>query len=408
MKETDTAELIRGADVDINNIKTTEKGSYDVIVVGGGIAGISAAVAAARQHCSVLLIEKRINLGGLATVGLISWYEPLCDGCGKQVIGGISEELIRLAVNSGFDNLPEKWGGKCIDREQGNRFSSFFSPTCFSLAIERFVIENGVKILFDSLATYPVMCGNHCSGIIVENVSGRELYSGTVIIDATGDALIFDRAGVPCVIGNNYLTYVAHGFDYQDAVSYAEDGNLARFRRWISVGSNYAGNGHPEHIPLFHGDNADEITDFIIKGKEMLWKKEKEKPKDTGELMMIPEIPQMRKIRHIVGETVFTGGNSSCHDSIGTAGDFRKKGKVYNIPYSCLYNMKYDNMLAAGRIISTDDEGWEITRVIPVCALTGQAAGTAASVAVAQKQSVSKIDYGVLKEILLQNRVIFD
>ena len=72
--------------------KITEKENYDVIVVGGGIAGISAAVAAARQGVSVLLIEKGLNLGGLSTSGLISWYEPLCDGKGKQMIFGISEE----------------------------------------------------------------------------------------------------------------------------------------------------------------------------------------------------------------------------------------------------------------------------------------------------------------------------
>ena len=84
------------------------KKAYDVIVVGGGIAGVSAAVSAARNGASTLLIEKQINLGGLATMGLISWYEPLCDGNGNQVIYGIAEELIKLSVKYGFENLPKR------------------------------------------------------------------------------------------------------------------------------------------------------------------------------------------------------------------------------------------------------------------------------------------------------------
>ena len=70
------------------NIETVTKRVHDIVVVGGGIGGVSAAVAAARTGASVLLIEKSINLGGLATRGLISWYEPLCDGEGRQMVGG--------------------------------------------------------------------------------------------------------------------------------------------------------------------------------------------------------------------------------------------------------------------------------------------------------------------------------
>ena len=82
------------------------KGLYDVIVAGGGIAGAAAALAAAREGVKVLLIEKSVMLGGLATIGLISWYEPLCNQQGKKIIGGISEELLRLAIKYGPDDLP--------------------------------------------------------------------------------------------------------------------------------------------------------------------------------------------------------------------------------------------------------------------------------------------------------------
>ena len=74
-------------------IEPIKRENYDVIVVGGGIAGIAAAVSAAREGMKTFLIEKSFNLGGLATGGLISWYEPLCDGKGNQMIFGIAEEL---------------------------------------------------------------------------------------------------------------------------------------------------------------------------------------------------------------------------------------------------------------------------------------------------------------------------
>ena len=93
-----------------DNREVIQKQGYDVIVIGGGVAGVAAAVASSRNGAKTLLVEKQINLGGLATVGLISWYEPLCDGKGKQLVYGIGEELIKLSVQYGFDSLPQEWG----------------------------------------------------------------------------------------------------------------------------------------------------------------------------------------------------------------------------------------------------------------------------------------------------------
>src|SRR5512139_1604324 len=83
--------------------------TYDVVVVGGGIAGVSAALAARRSGCRVLLIEKSVVLGGLATLGFIAYYLPLCDGRGKKVTGGISEELLHLSIKYGYHDLQPEW-----------------------------------------------------------------------------------------------------------------------------------------------------------------------------------------------------------------------------------------------------------------------------------------------------------
>ena len=76
-------------------------GVYDVVVAGGGIAGVAAAVAAARAGASVCLLDKESALGGLATLGNVITWLPICDGRGRQVIGGLGEELLRLSVIDG-------------------------------------------------------------------------------------------------------------------------------------------------------------------------------------------------------------------------------------------------------------------------------------------------------------------
>ena len=83
------------------NIETAVTASYDVAVCGGGIGGIAAALAAAREGKKVVLLEKQFLLGGLATAGLITIYLPLCDGRGRQVSFGLAEELLRLSITYG-------------------------------------------------------------------------------------------------------------------------------------------------------------------------------------------------------------------------------------------------------------------------------------------------------------------
>lgn len=391
-------------------IETKVREQYDVLVVGGGIAGISAAVAAGRAGSRVLLIEKGINLGGLATAGLISWYEPLCDGEGQQMVGGIAEELIRLAVRSGFNDLPTRWGGEKDSKRANDRFSCYFSPTFLALALDGYVREAGVRILFDTRATYPVMDGHQCRGILVENVNGREFYPAKVVIDATGDATIAYRAGIPCEVGDNYLSYVVHDFDMASVSKCSETQDLVRFRRWKNSGSDLAGAGHPAGMKLFHGDSAEELTEFVLTGKQKMLSKYAESKKDERDIMALPSMPQFRKIRHIIGKKVFLGTEDGqlCSDPIGVTGDFRYAGRHYCIPYSTLYHPDYPNLLAAGRIISSAGDGWEITRVIPVCALTGQAAGTAAALALRYGGDVRTLPYAHLLTSLKDQRVIVE
>lgn len=378
----------------MTDIKTVNKGKFDVIVVGGGIAGICAAVSASRCGAKTLLIEKLVNLGGLATTGLISWYEPLCDGKGEQMVFGMAEELIKLSVKYCFDNLPEKWGGKGNDPHK-TRYATRFSPTVFSLALDEYVMENGVSLRFDTLATYPVMDKNRCTGVICETVGGRELFECGVVIDASGSATVMHRAGVPTEDGENYMSYVAHGYDVDEAKEFIEDGDTCKMRKWISAGSDLFGNGQPDGMKMVSGVTAEDVTDFIITGKKRMFAKMKSKGRNDFDLMTLPYMPQFRKIRRIVGKTDFCAEDGKTFsDSIGNSGDFRPMGigNHYQIPMGALYNEDFPNMIAAGRIISTPNhDGWEVARVIPTCALTGEAAGKMAALCVKHNCSVDDI-----------------
>ena len=122
-------------------------------------------------------------------------------------------------------------------------------------------------------------------------------------------------------------------------------------------------------------------------------------------------MPQFRTIRHIIGEHIFEANDREYFDNaIGSCSDFRLKfkGCHYQIPYTSLYNKDFKNMLAAGRIISADGEGWEASRVIPVAALTGQAAGEAAAMCVKENSYVDEIDVKKLQENLKKNGVLFE
>lgn len=387
----------------MQNYEPILKGTYDVIVVGGGIAGVSASVSAARKGMSVLLIEKSINLGGLATSGLISWYEPLCDGNGKQMVYGIAEELITLCGKYSFENLPKQWGGDGHNKERNQRYSTYYSPTVFTLALDEYVLSNGVKLRFDTLATYPVMNDKICEGVIVESASGRERFNAKIVIDATGDASVMHRAGVPTILGENYMTYIAHWFDMESVSKLNDDMDICKFRRWLNSGSDMFGNGHPKDLKMLTGDSSEDITDYVIAGKAGLLNKLRIKDKNSYDVMTLPTMPQFRTIRRIVGKTDFNAVDGEEYaDSIGSCGDFRPDGagKHYQIPAGALYNEAFNNLIAAGRIISSPQgDGWEIARVIPSCALTGEAAGKMAAICINKNKHLNQLDVDDFKNI---------
>jgi NADPH-dependent 2,4-dienoyl-CoA reductase/sulfur reductase-like enzyme len=134
--------------------ETPIKCSCDVLVVGGGIAGIAAAAAAARNGANVMLLEREFSLGGLATLGLITIFLPLCDGQGNQLVCGIGEELLKLSIAHGAEaNYPKAWLENGTREEKiEKRYMTQFNPHLFALSAEKLLTRLGVTILYGSLA----------------------------------------------------------------------------------------------------------------------------------------------------------------------------------------------------------------------------------------------------------------
>jgi len=369
--------------VDIREtLVTPVRGQADVIVCGGGMGGIAAAVSAARHGADVLLIEKSIVFGGLATAGLISWYEPLCDGVGNKIMYGLADELLHLAIRYGPDTLNEKWRSDPAHAECGKRYSTFFSPAVFSMALDGFLREAGVRLLLDSVVVKPVMEGGRCDGVIVENKTGRGFYGAKAVVDTTGDADVLSRAGVPCRTGQNYLTYIGYVTDTACCRDAAKSGELLRARKWFNAGSDLWGKGHPENAARLSGVTAEEVTRYVLDGRKLFFDKLCERPREERDVSGMPHMAQLRTTRRLMGayELIETDMGKRFEDSVGVAGDFTNRGRVYELPFRMLYHEAFDNLFTAGRTVSSSGWAWEVTRVIPVAAATGQAAGTAAAI----------------------------
>ena len=143
-----------------------EKAHYDIIVAGGGVGGAAAAVQAAREGKRVLLVEKSQKLGGLATLGLVNFFVPMCNGRGKQIIFGMAEEMLRLSIKYGYGGVdPAFENGRIPDEKlaeykanghQPPRYMTKFSAEIFALTLTELCHDAGVDIMFDSIVSRAV------------------------------------------------------------------------------------------------------------------------------------------------------------------------------------------------------------------------------------------------------------
>ena len=372
----------------------------DVLVAGGGVAGVAAALAAKRAGKDVLLLEKTTLLGGLATIGLINYFEPLCNGRGKQVIFGMCEEFLRLSMKVGFNTLPKEWEDGEPKEPTNKRYTNRYSPQIFALQLTDLLHREGVQLLFDCIASTPVMEGGHCKGVIVDSKSGREFIPAKIVIDTTGDCDILyraacrrGRAAISSPTGPRRSRWKAAARPLRRATSAMRSGGATAARRRCLE----------KAIRMFTGTTVDNVTDYLLKNQLlMLQKLSKEDPK-SREVITLPTMCQFRETRCIIGDHVFVDTDCYKHydTSIAAICDFTRRDRVYEVPYGALCKAGYDNLLTGGRSASAEGFGWDVLRVIPPAIVTGEAAGYAASVAIDRKKPVAEIPVGELQKILV-------
>ncbi len=369
--------------------------SCDVLVAGGGIAGVAAAMAAARGGSNVILLEREYVLGGMATLGLVTIYLPLCDGEGNQLIFGIGEELLKLSIEHGAEaNYPHAWldNGSREERIM-NRYITQFNPHMFALRVEELLKALGVTILYGTLACAVTMKDGAITSVIIENKSGRSAIESQSVIDCTGDADICHMAGAETALhkgGNGLASWYYYYTGGKVALKMFGLADIAVDQMPKNMGSQNADEYQAAKVESldrnfrFTGINGDELSRAVITAHSKMYEDilKHRRSDDLYVPVTISSIPLVRMSRRLVGAYTMddTENRKYTADSIGMTGDWRKRGPAYEIPFGTMYCSEIRNLLAAGRDISVTDAMWDITRVIPPCAVTGQAAGTAASI----------------------------
>ena len=376
--------------------------NYDIVVVGGGIAGCAAALAAVRMGKKVLLLEKMTMLGGLATAGHIVIYLPLDDGYGRQVIGGIAEELLRLSVKYAYTDDIDHW------KENGKRYETRFNGPIFALALEELLLNEGVEILYDSLFVGALMQDGWCRAVMVENKSGRQYYTCSAVIDASGDAEVLNRIGLSTPAAENSLDIWCYCTRGGKGHLLKRGGAAEHDLHLLTLGN--IDTKAQKHIVVepYYGNSAKNVNRFIIDGHKRLL----DVVKEDKELVLasLPSMAQIRMSRRIEGAYTLGDKDSGAHfeDNIGATGDWRRPNPVYEIPYRALYTPEIRNVLAAGRCIAAEEEAWQVTRVIPPAAVTGEAAGVAAAICAEEALAIQNIPVERIRRRLAEVGVMLD
>ena len=387
-------------------IETKIVDSCDVLVAGGGFGGISAALAAARQGKKVILLEKEYILGGLGTAGIVTIYLPLCDGLGHQISFGIVEELFRLSISMGAeDRYPDNWLDSDDESRRNirnKRFEVRYNPSLFAMLVEKLLIENGVEILYGTYAVAAHKENDKITAVIVENKSGRQAIAVKSVVDATGDADIAKFAEAPTATFGKGNVLAAWYYRY------GKDGYNLQMLGCCDVPDEESRDGNKVQRLVdrrFSGLDGKEISEQTIMSHTSTLNDIKKRRADDPTLIptMIATIPQLRMTRRIDGEYVLDESEVHTYfeDSIGMVSDWRKRGPAFEVPFRTLYSAKVKNLICAGRCTSVTDDMWDIMRVIPCCAVTGEAAGTAAALT----DDFSALDVKFLQQKLVEKGV---
>jgi hypothetical protein len=392
-----------------------------ILVVGGGPAGTAAAFSAKRLGVDVTLVERYGYLGGLATGGLVLGIFPLYDRNNKQVIFGIGEEFMKK-----LDVL--KYG--IIDRNKAPTYPTF-DAEAFKYVLADMVLGSGITAYLDTWGVDAIVDGKGTvRGAVFESKSGRQAILADIVIDCSGDGDIYAAAGAAFEkvktniglisrIGNIDEVDMAPGKGSEDpsrpVAGKPSEGRPSKGR--VNDFNGHAGNSTPApHVNWLNmrgpvGDALDisDLTALELKHRRGTWSNvEKLREKQGSEQVYLAETAPQLGVRlsrlldgckRLTNQEIRSGAKFK--DVIGYSGTYANAPE-FQIPYGCLVPAKVENVLAAGRCISAEFEVADITRLIPVCWVTGQAAGLAAALCVQNGCKPRNVSVAKLQDLLRQ------
>ena len=367
----------------------------DVLVVGGGPAGVVAALAAKRAGAKVTLVERYGHLGGLWTGGLVLLViGHIVDG-DKQVCQGIGEEMMRRL---------DKLDGGIVNRRPGG--NPTVDAEVLKYVMVEMIMEEKVDIFLHCWGVDAVMDGNKVVGAVFESKSGRQAILAKNVVDATGDGDLFAAAGAEHEHRKYHVGLVSR-IGNLDEVDQAKAGktkppNLGGVTpipgvNWVNM-----------HGPDADGLDVRELTQLELNARRLIWKNVQKIRQTPGyeRVYLMETAPQLgvRITRVLSGlhtlkmDDVLAG--TRFPDVVAVGGSWSGDHHEWQIPYGALVPKNVENVLAAGRCISGDRLMADMIRVIPNCFITGHAAGAAGAIAAQDGCPVRDVEIPKLQKLL--------
>lgn len=400
--------------------KTPVVDDVDVLVCGGGVAGVAAAVAAARNSAKVLLIERYGFLGGLATGGLVITTPPLNNGINSEIRKKLEDaKTYQKCRNAGDDPAAE--GLIAVD------------PEILKYELVKMLLAQGVKLLFHTYIAQSIMENDIIRGVVVENKAGRQAFLANIVIDATGDGDVSASAKAPYEMAEDPLpvTLMCNMVNVDTAKALKQIGNWGKLRKLVEEAVNsgelsfdlglypkgwapgiFAANlCYPGEINVWSGSmfgvngvDPNDLTRAEIVTREHVMRlasflKKRLSGFEKSRIEYTASQIGVRETRRILGAI------SPSLDEVMTEKFSDTVAKPYQhremrVPYRSLVPQKVENLLVAGRCISAQQDAMVQLRLIPVCLITGEAVGTAAALALKGEVTPRQIDVSLLQTIL--------
>ncbi|NWF56505.1 MAG: FAD-dependent oxidoreductase [Syntrophaceae bacterium] len=398
--------------------KVPVAGEVDLLVCGGGFAGVSAAVCAARLGAKVMLLEKYGFLGGLVTSALVITTPPLDNGINREIGGRMKDRGVYVPCrHSGEES--EWLGMHAID------------PEFVKYEFIRMLQENGVDFLFHVYIAGTIMEGKKIRAVVLESKAGRQAVLTRMVVDATGDADICAFAGAPFRLLKKPMTMMFNmvGVDIPRVLEGM--GNWGNLRSVVKGAIERGALPFDLGIEREFGAPGVHAEKLVYDGEINVWSgnlmnMDGTDPKDLTRAEVVTREHAMRLAKFLkenvpgfeksrIEMTSTQTGVRATRQIIGLASpsgeevqkrvfpDTVVKPYAYRtlrLPFGSILPQKVENLLVAGRCLSAEEEILGQLRLIPVCSATGQAAGTAAALALAQGRPPSELKINEIQDAL--------